>query len=269
MTPIMHTHKWNRFQATSDFLQSSSVVLCTSAFPTAILRAGGQQAVLPRIAAAGAAGVEIRRELRAFDSLPLEALGKAIQAEGLSCVSYSVPAELIAKGDSTLAPQLLEALEEADQLGATFLKYSLGHYSGKFDWAALANALEKHQARLLLENDQTLHGGSLEPLASFLADSRAAGVDVGTLFDIGNWLTTGENPATAAARLGEFVEFVHCKGVRREGEHFTSTPMETVPGWEELFRHFKPGLPRAIEFPLPESSVDQAAARYVEAFKAV
>ncbi|HEY5769482.1 MAG TPA: hypothetical protein VIS71_06520, partial [Terrimicrobium sp.] len=99
-TTIQNNQKWNRFQTPVDFFQSSSVVLCTSALPTAILRAGGQLASLPRIAAAGAAGVEIRRELRAFDSLSLEALGEAIRAHGLVCASYSVPAELIAKGSS-------------------------------------------------------------------------------------------------------------------------------------------------------------------------
>lgn len=269
MPTISNAQKWNRFQTPADFLQSSAVVLCTSAFPTAILRAGGQHGVLPRVAAAGAVGVEIRRELSASDSLSLEALGEAIRSEGLVCVSYSVPAELIAKGGSAPVPQFFEALDEADRLGATFLKYSLGHFSGEFDWAALAGALEKHQATLLLENDQTVYGGALDPLATFLADSRAAGVEVGALFDIGNWLTTGEDPQEAAGRLGEFVEFVHCKGVRREGERFVSTPMETVPGWEGLFRHFRPGLPRAIEFPLPESSLDQAAARYVKEFQAV
>ena len=82
-----------------------------------IIALGGQRALLPIVAEAGADGVEIRRELLTEPELQrLSELAEAITAHQLHAF-YSVPDALFAE-DGTLNAQLGRYLQEAGQLGA-------------------------------------------------------------------------------------------------------------------------------------------------------
>lgn len=102
-----------------------------------VRQAGGQRAMLPVIAGAGADGVEIRRELFSNDELmALPALGESIELLGL-LACYSAPAPLFMP-DGTLNPDLPRYLSEASALNALWLKVSLGHFSDKQPLEALS-----------------------------------------------------------------------------------------------------------------------------------
>lgn len=239
------------------------IAITTSAFGADVVRPLGQAAWLDLIAAAGASHVEIRAEL--FDGEPdFDALRDAIAAAGLGCV-YSVPLELWPTAGGALSPRLPTALDEARRLGADTLKVSLGHYRPAADLTALAALLAGEGPQLLVENDQTVQGGRLEPLRAFIQAARAAQLPVGLTFDIGNWRWQNEDPLQAARLLGADVRYLHCKAVRRRAGGLHAVPPEAADllAWQGLMGYFPAGLRRAIEFPLMGADLLAEARRQV------
>ncbi|MGB8713003.1 MAG: hypothetical protein WCD50_07745, partial [Onishia taeanensis] len=102
-----------------------SVLVAASAFGHALIAEHGQAAILPWLKAAGADGVEIRRELlpEGFDDF--EALGEACAEQSLGLIFSA--ADALWNGDS-LSPGLMTRLEESRRLGAAAVKFSLGQY---------------------------------------------------------------------------------------------------------------------------------------------
>jgi len=103
------------------------IMVVTAAYGYDQVRAaGGQTAILPIIAEAGADGVEIRRELLTDAELhTLSTVASAIEIFGL-LACYSAPEPLFLE-DGSLNPRLPALLEEAQALQALWLKVSLGH----------------------------------------------------------------------------------------------------------------------------------------------
>jgi len=245
------------------------IAITTSAFGADAVRTQGQAAWLELIAAAGATQVEIRAELFTADP-DLDALREAITTAGLGCV-YSVPLELWSDAGAGLSPRLREALADARQLGADTLKVSLGHYRPATDLSGLAQLLDGGGPRLLVENDQTLQGGRVEPLRAFVQAAHAAGLPVGLTFDVGNWRWQDEDPLQAARLLGPDVRYLHCKAVRRRAGGLHAVPPEAADllAWQNLLQFFPAGVRRAIEFPLLGPDLAAETRRQVAALRAL
>lgn len=171
---------------------SRKIMVVTAAYGADQVRqAGGQRAMLPVIAGAGADGVEIRRELFSHDELmALPALGESIELLGL-LACYSAPAPLFMP-DGTLNPDLPRYLSEASALNALWLKVSLGHFSDKQPLEALRALLDESGMTLVVENDQT-DCGQLAPMQRFKAACRVMALPVTLTFDMGNWLWVGDS----------------------------------------------------------------------------
>jgi sugar phosphate isomerase/epimerase len=109
----------------------SEVVIVASAFGVDAIRRDGHEAWLETAAQAGAKGFEVRRELFACeaqtDLTALRSLGAAIDGLGMWSV-YSTPAALYTATGALDAPALRVAVEEADALGARFVKLQLGGF---------------------------------------------------------------------------------------------------------------------------------------------
>lgn len=230
-------------------MQETQTTVALSAYGADTVTELGQAHFVPLVARAGASGVEIRRELFAGEVPDLGALRALIEANGLFSV-YSAPHELWQADHRLAQPELSALLREAETLGARFLKVSLGHFGSASPLPALADALALSPVRLLVENDQTLHGGRPEPLAEFFAACAHEALPCAMTFDIGNWCWTGADPIAAAHTLGRHVAYVHCKGVTIADGRLRAIPLEAGGPWQRLFDHFAPALPRAIEFPL-------------------
>lgn len=241
----------------------NQVVVATSAYGVGIVRQLGQTHFIDVVADGGAAGIEIRRELFTSDLPDLARMGRHIAARGLYAV-YSVPLELWGEDGRPCYALLDEAMAEAARLGARCLKVSLGHFPPQADLAPLAAWLAAAPVPLLVENDQTMHGGAIDALARFLAAAGDAGAQVGMTFDIGNWHWAGADPQAAATLLGPYVRYVHCKAVRRDGPRLVAVPVsDEEPGWRAPFSHFPRGVQRAIEFPLSGGDPVALTRRYV------
>ncbi|MHB0777236.1 sugar phosphate isomerase/epimerase family protein [Halomonas sp. WWR20] len=235
-------------------LQRPSLWVATSAYGHASVARYGQAGLLPWLAEAGADGVEIRRELlpESFEDGGFTDLGRACAEHGLAVI-YSAADELW-QGDIA-SPAVARRLAEAEALGAIAIKFSLGHYiSGtSAAWTHLSEVLAASDVPLIMvENDQTTSGGTLEPLSVFLAAAEQAGCPLGMTFDIGNWRWTGDDAAAAAQRLGRYVRYMHCKGIDiSQGRPHARVPSEAeFDAWQALMGHFPAGVPRAIEYPL-------------------
>ncbi|KIY37986.1 AP endonuclease [Pseudomonas sp. 10-1B] len=236
-------------------MHPNPVSISLSSYGADFVRQRGQEQFLDLLAAAGVTRVELREEL--FASAPdAVALGAVIAGLRLECL-YSTPLELWT-AEGLPDPLLLHKLETARAFGAVALKVSLGHYHERCDIAALAALLPAHGPLLLVENDQTAHGGRIEPLQQFFQCADKCGLNLGMTFDIGNWQWQGEPARQAARQLGRWVRYVHCKAVQRRADgRLVAVPPQAadLQEWAALMAEFAPGVVRAVEYPLVDDDL--------------
>ncbi|TDL82742.1 sugar phosphate isomerase/epimerase family protein [Peribacillus frigoritolerans] len=228
------------------------VIIPLNAFDRKEVLENGQFSFISMIKESGAYGAEIRRELFTEQELPLKQLRDEI-ASSLFIV-YSAPVELWKTDGFLNEEEILKIREEALLLGARWVKVSLGHYiKGVSDLEKLNQLLNQFDSmELLIENDQTLHGGNAEILRSFYESASIRGVPVKMTFDTGNWLYTNENPIAAFGMLKEFVAYLHLKNVVPSGNGFITTELTNSEkaDWRKIAEQLPENLPIALEFPI-------------------
>lgn len=236
---------------------SSPVFVCTSSYGAHYISAHGQSKAVELSARAGAKGIEIRQELFGPLDTPLDALATTIKTHGLSC-HYSTT-ELVWLGDR-LNDNLRTSIETAQQLGASLLKVAIGKLPESPEVQAqtlsrFAQWLEGSALTVAIENDQTPDGGVPDELLKAYAAFQAAGIKTGLVVDTGNWQWVGINSSEAARKLGKKVCYVHCKGVKKEGQNLHAAPPSAteLAQWSSYWSAFPSGIPRAIEFPLADT----------------
>lgn len=245
------------------------IIIVTGAYGTdTVQQLGGQAALLPIIAAAGADGVEIRRELfSAQDLQALPALAQAIEQQQLFAV-YSAP-EALFTPQHTLNPNLAALLAEAQTLNARQLKLSLGHYQPGFDFTELKVALEQHPVNLVVENDQTPDCGILSLLNAFFHAAEDNRLPVSMTFDMANWHWVGQDAFAAAERLARHVSYVHVKAATHGMRGWRAVALDDSDGsWRELLTRLPQDVPRGIEFPLQGDSLEDVTRYYVNLLRA-
>lgn len=239
------------------------VSISLSSYGADLVRQRGQLSFVELLADAGARRIEWREELLTHEQ-PDE-LAQAAAAQGLEGV-FSSPLELWAAGRAQPTAALVPTLDRAQACGARWLKVSLGYFTDTHDLHSLAALLNRHPVRLLVENDQTLHGGRIEPMQRFFDAAERLAVPVKMTFDIGNWQWQDQSALTAARLLGRYVDYLHCKAVARRAD---GTLIALPPGaadllvWEQLLQHMPQGIPRAVEFPLQGEDLLAITAQHV------
>ena len=226
------------------------VAISLSSYGADLVRQRGQGSFIELLAAAGATRIEWREELLTTED-PAQ-LASATRAQGLQSI-YSSPMELWLAGQSKPNPELITALKRAQAFGSQWLKVSLGYFTDNNDLQALAQVLKETPVQLLVENDQTLHGGRIEPFQRFFAAVEQHGLPISMTFDIGNWHWQDQSASSAARLLGRHVGYVHCKAVSRraDGKLVAIPPaVSDLHLWEQLLRHMAQGVMRAAEYPL-------------------
>lgn len=241
------------------------VSISLSSYGADLVRQRGQGSFVDILYAAGAHCIEWREELLTTED-PAQ-LADAAQAKGLESV-YSSPMELWLAGQSKPNPQLTTALQRAQAFGAKWLKVSLGYFTDTCDLRTLAQILGKSAVQLLVENDQTLHGGRIEPFQRFFAAVEQHHLPINMTFDIGNWHWQDQSASSAARLLGRHVGYVHCKAVSRraDGKLIAIPPAASdLHLWEQLLRHMAQGVMRAAEYPLQGDDLVQLTTEHVAA----
>lgn len=240
------------------------IMVVTAAYGYDSVRAaGGQIAMLPVIADAGADGVEIRREMfTPAEQQALPQLASAIASAGL-LACYSAPEPLF-MSDGTLNPQLPALLQEAKTLNALWLKVSLGHFTNTLQFTTLRDWLDSSGMKLVVENDQTVCG-RLPPMQRFNAACHTQKLPVQLTFDMGNWLWVGDTPEAAAEQLAPSVGYVHVKAAVAHRDSYRAVPPDEADArWLQLLNQLPIDVPRGIEFPLEGADLTLVTRRYVE-----
>ncbi|MGE8177982.1 sugar phosphate isomerase/epimerase family protein [Pseudomonas fluorescens] len=244
-------------------MNKSPVSISLSSYGAELVRQRGQLAFVELLAAAGADRIELREELLT-DEVPSQ-VAAAIEYHGLGCV-FSSPLELWLTGQEQPHPELPETLRRARAFGAKWLKVSLGHFTDTHSLSALASCLSQSPVQLLVENDQTLQGGRIEPFQRFFSAIEAHVLPVQMTFDIGNWQWQDQSAASAACLLGRHVGYVHCKAVHRraDGKRVAIPPSPgDLQEWEQHLQHMPQGVMRAAEYPLQGTDLVQLTAEHV------
>ncbi|QNH77213.1 TIM barrel protein [Pseudomonas protegens] len=244
-------------------MQRSPVSISLSSYGADLVREHGQAHFIPLVAAAGASCIEWREELLS-DEDPAQLAQSAVE-HGLESV-YSSPLELWQAERREPNLELAAVLQRARAFGARDLKVSLGHFGAHHDLRSLGSLLADQPVRLLVENDQTAHGGRIEPFQRFFSAVEALNLPLRMTFDIGNWQWQAQSALDAARLLGRHVAYVHCKAVRlrADGKRVAVTPQASeLQQWEHLLRHMTQGLTRAVEYPLQGADLLQVSAEQV------
>lgn len=239
------------------------IMVVTAAYGYDQVRAaGGQTALLPIIAEAGADGVEIRREILTDAELKtLPTMASAIEIFGL-LACYSAPEPLFTE-DGNLNPRLPELLQEAQALQALWLKVSLGHFAHSEQFDVLREWLDNSGMELVVENDQTACG-RLQQMKHFNDACQAFNLPISLTFDMGNWLWVGDSPEEAAKQLASNVGYIHVKAATPHRDSYRAVPPDqTEPRWLALLDTLPADVPRGIEFPLEGQDLTAVTRQYV------
>lgn len=239
------------------------VSISLSSYGADLVRQTGQGNFIPLLAAAGASRIEWREELLTTEQ-PAELAAEA-RTQGLQSI-FSSPLELWLAGQTRPNQALQLALQRAEAFGSTWLKVSLGYFTDSHDLPALSAILTASPVQLLVENDQTLQGGRIEPLQRFFSAAEHRSLPVGMTFDIGNWQWQDQSAAVAARQLGRYVKYVHCKAVarRNDGKLIAVPPaLADLHLWEQLLKHMPAGVMRAAEYPLQGDDLLQVTIEHV------
>jgi sugar phosphate isomerase/epimerase len=231
-------------------MNKPAVSISLSSYGAELVRQRGQGSFIEILATADADCIEWREELLTRED-PAQ-LAENTRDQGLQSI-YSSPTELWLAGQAQPNPELISALQHAEEFGSKWLKVSLGYFTDNNDLQALGQRLKQSPVQLLVENDQTLHGGRIEPFQRFFAAVEQHDLPIRMTFDIGNWQWQDQSAASAARVLGRHVGYVHCKAVARraDGKLVAVPPAATdLRLWEQLLRHMAQGVMRAAEYPL-------------------
>ncbi|MBJ7220333.1 MULTISPECIES: sugar phosphate isomerase/epimerase family protein [unclassified Brenneria] len=240
------------------------IVVVTAAYGNDTVRQlGGQEALLPVIAGAGADGVEIRRELLTQHALQdLPELAVRIEQHQLFAV-YSVPEGLFSP-DGGLNPELETRLAEAVALKARVVKFSLGHYRPAYDLSALNARLSALPVQVVVENDQTKACGILSPLNAFFSAARRSQSPIRMTFDMANWRWVDEDAEQAAAQLADHVHYIHVKAAKPSHSGWRAVALDDSDGsWKSLISLLPAQAMRGIEFPLVGEDLTAVTRHYV------
>lgn len=244
-------------------MHKSPVSISLSSYGADLVRQRGQGHFIEVLAAAGASRIEWREELLSTED-PAQ-LARAAREQHLES-TFSSPLELWVAGRSQANPQLQQTLLRAQAFGAKSLKVSLGYFTDNNDLPSLARLLAQHPVQLLVENDQTLHGGRIEPFQRFFTEVERHDLPLQMTFDIGNWQWQDQSASAAARLLGRHVGYVHCKAVARRADgKLVAIPPGPVDLhlWEQLLRHMTQGITRAVEYPLQGDDLVQLTREHV------
>ena len=227
----------------------AKLFLNTWIFEDAVKQGRTQAELVAQVKDLGADGIEVRREYFHDLTMELAAVSEAATAANLA-VALSIPDELFVNG--AVNEKLPQYIAELQTLGAVKAKFNLGDYANFT--GDLATAFKDWPADITIniENDQTALSGHLEPIYAFLQDAKSAGVEIGYVYDLGNWAFTKGDAVKSAELLAPYTDYVHFKNAADtdNGLIVTTDLAEGLFDWEAIYKLFDNTVDVALEFPM-------------------
>lgn len=197
--------------------------------------------------------VEIRREYFRAIEKEIPEIRKVIDKNFIE-LYYSVPDRMFING--TLNPMLQTYLDEARQMGIKKIKWNIGDFElFKGDLKEILSPLLEHSIEVNVENDQSPENGTIAPIYKFMTATKDNQIDIGFVFDVGNWIFVQEDLMQAAVFLGEFVRYIHLKDVlnTKDGLKVLALDLGNLP-WKQVLSKLSKNCPVALEYPAKSDS---------------
>ncbi|MFL1696131.1 sugar phosphate isomerase/epimerase family protein [Weissella kandleri] len=233
-------------------MKSTQVVLNNLLFEQAHQQGELQLGMLHQINSLGIKNAELRREY--FNDINAEtpAIANYVSEQKMT-LFYSVPEDLFKAGN--LNPALIEYFQEAKKLGVQYLKFNIGEFEA---WDAenihqIQNLLSMGMA-VNIENNQTPQAGRIEVINKFMQATEKAGVNIGYVYDLGNWRYVGQDEIKAAEQLAAYVRYIHVKdGFGTYPNATTVTLGHGEIDWQKVLEILPKKIPVALEYPTNSS----------------
>ncbi|AEV95968.1 sugar phosphate isomerase/epimerase family protein [Pediococcus claussenii] len=208
---------------------------------------------------------EVRREFFFNIDEEIPAIRNWAQEHNIE-LFYSIPDELFV--DGMLNSKLLQYIKESHTMGIKKAKFNIGdyeHFQG--DFKASFETLEKtlDGLEINVENDQTQTSGRIKPILKFLNDIKNSQINVGYVYDLGNWEFTGENFFEAAETLKNFIRYIHVKDVT-EGPEVRPLD-EGQLDWRKALDVLPTNVPIALEYPVLSNAVIESGINKLNSYK--
>lgn len=226
------------------------LVLNMLVFAEKVQNGAVQSDLIEESVALGFRKIEVRREY--FKNLASETadIKKLVEKYELE-LFYSVPDEVFVDGkvNSKLGDYLLEAI----QMGITHIKWNIGDFAGFTGDLTELKPLTEHDIEVNIENDQTQTSGTISAIDTFMKAVEGENLNIGYVYDLGNWRFVGEDEKIAAEQLGKYVRYIHVKDViYMEGKPQAVGLDHGEIDWREILSVLPGTVPVAIEYPTTE-----------------
>lgn len=205
---------------------------------------------------------EIRREY--FSNIKKESIDiKKLANEFNLELFYSVPDEVFKQGE--INPNLQNYLEEAKAFGAKHIKWNIGDFENFEGELTELTVLTNQGIEVNIENDQTELSGKIKAIETFMKAVTNEEVNIGYVYDLGNWPFVGEDETEAAKKLAQYVKYIHVKDVKKQQAKPLVKPLDQGDiDWRACLEILPSDVPVAIEYPTKSSADILAAKKLLE-----
>lgn len=198
----------------------------------------------------GFSAIEIRREYFFNIHEEIEEI-KTLRMKNNFELYYSIPDKIFVDGKVNQA--FKNYISESKDLGVSKIKCNIGDFQNfKGNMKEELSFILDNSFEVNVENDQSKENGTIAPIQKFFVKVSNEGLDIGFVYDIGNWLFVSESPETAKEQLKTYTRYIHLKDIEK-----TSNLELTVVGidkgqldWRKLLRDLLSDYPLAIEYPM-------------------
>lgn len=242
-------------------MKKEQVVLNLLVFASKVEKGALQSDLLIKAKELGFDKVEIRREYFKDLTKEMPVIKQTAEEQGIE-LFYSVPEEVFVAGK--VNPQLSEFVNEAQQMGVKHIKWNIGDFQADSSLNELQE-LTKQGIEVNIENDQTQTSGTIQAITTFMEAVKKETLDIGYVYDLGNWRFVSESEEKAAEALKEYVRYIHVKNVAYENDQPQAAALdEGVIQWREILAILPKDVPVAIEYPTTEDQQILAAKQLLE-----
>jgi sugar phosphate isomerase/epimerase len=209
----------------------------------------------------GVKKIEIRREYIKDFSSELQAISKASKETGIQ-VFYSVPRTIFVN-NIVDKENLNKYLEEARAMNCKDVKLNIGDYENyKGNLKEDLSPFVDLKFNITVENDQTQQNGTYKNIIKFLNDCKAQNINIGYVYDIGNWYWVDENELDNAKRLKEFTRYIHLKDVKKTEDGNLTLPLDDGDiKWREILDILPKNIEVGLEYPCKDIYVVEAGVK--------
>lgn len=205
---------------------------------------------------------EVRREY--FSNIEKESIDIKKLADNFDLeLFYSVPDEVFKQGE--INTNLQTYLEEAKAFGAKHIKWNIGDFENFKGELTELTVLTNQGIEVNIENDQTELSGKIKAIEAFMKAVTKVGVNIGYVYDLGNWPFVEEDETEAAKKLAQYVKYIHVKDVKKQQNKPLVKPLDHGDiDWRACLAILPSDVPIAIEYPTRSSTEICAAKKLLE-----